>query len=342
MVALGILAMPGRPAEPCCMVPRSFGGSIGQSLQQAILFFDQGREDLILRIHYTITGAKAMPDRFAWVVTVPHEPDAYAVADPGIFDEVDLWARRLLEPPPLREGVAVKAAAPGAPPLLEFGRAVKVGPYDIQPVRARGREALGALNAWLEKNGFPTEDPGHMAYFVDRGFTFLCMRVSPSEGEKSVAASGTLAPLHLSFKTEKMYYPLRFSSRQGVFDVQLAVFTRDYFDYDASDETLRRIAWSPADFKRNVPVLPHKFPPLLGAAYSKGGFAGEVQAWKLNLLEGSGVNQGGTIASWTDDLFFATTQAPPRPAIPFAAGAAVVAVLALVAVLRRLRKPAVS
>jgi hypothetical protein len=96
---------------------------------------------------------------------------------------------------------------------VELGTRVRVGPYDIQPVRAHGVEALDGLNRWLRKNGFPTEDPAHMKYFVENKFTFLCVRVAPPEGEKNVASSSSLRPIHLSFKSEKPYSPLRFSSR---------------------------------------------------------------------------------------------------------------------------------
>ena len=50
---------------------------------------------------------------------------------------------------------------------VELGKRAVVGPYDIQPVRALGRNALTALNRWLGTNGFPTEAPEHMKYFVD-------------------------------------------------------------------------------------------------------------------------------------------------------------------------------
>ena len=68
----------------CCMVPRDYKGTISQSAQEAVLIHDGNREELILRINYQITGDK-MPDQFAWIVTVPNEPDAYAVADKETF-----------------------------------------------------------------------------------------------------------------------------------------------------------------------------------------------------------------------------------------------------------------
>ena len=45
----------------------------------------------------------------------------------------------------------------------------------------------------------------------------------------------------MSFRSEKIYYPLRFSSRQGLFDVLLHVFTDRPIDTAASQPYLERI-----------------------------------------------------------------------------------------------------
>ena len=78
LVTLLVFAGFSTPAEPCCMVPAGYKGSITQSGQEAVIFHDNGREELILKINYRISGAE-MPDRFAWIITVPNEPDAYAI-----------------------------------------------------------------------------------------------------------------------------------------------------------------------------------------------------------------------------------------------------------------------
>ena len=326
LTALMTLAGLTSSAEPCCMVPRGYKGSISQSAQEAILFYDQGREDLILKINYKISGEK-MPDRFAWVITVPNEPDEYAVADPALFQEVHDWAMLLVKPPPPpSRGYGMAPTAKAAPEGLEFGRAVKVGPYDIQPVRALGREALAGLNEWLSSNGFPTEEPKHMEYFVDEKFTFLCVKVGPPEGKKAVDPAADLVPLHLSFRADQPYYPLRFSLRQGVFDVSLTLFTKDHFDYRASGETLRRLNWVDRNYLENVPVFSADFPATLKKAYEKSVFKDDRGRWHVNVLYARGVNQGNSIATWKTDIFFATIQPPPGSSmwILLALGAAVI------------------
>ncbi len=311
-----LVLLAGLAAEPCCMVPKDYRGTISQSAQEAVLFHHDGREELILKINYKIAGDKSfdsakglaqdkLPDRFAWIITVPNEPDAYATADAKLFEEVFAWANPLVEPPKRGRGEKLDDP-PAAKGGLEFGKAVKVGPYDIQPVRALGKEALEGLNAWLDKNGFPTEDAKHMEYFVERKFTFLCVKVVPPEGGKAVEAAGGVPPLHLSFKSASPYYPLRFSSRQGVFDVNLTMLTKADFDYEASDESLTKINWAEKDFRKNVAVKPDGFPKALQDAYAKTAFKDDAGAWKLNVLRTKQTNKGNAIAGWKEDVFFRT------------------------------------
>ena len=308
--ALGLPVIAPQQAKGCCMVPASYKGTISQSGQEGILFHKGDREELILRINYQIQG-DTKPDRFAWVITVPEEPDRYGVADGELFEDMFDWAEKAMFRKPLLPTKsaprALKADSEKAGGV-ELGKRVQVGPYDIQPVRARGADALGALNAWLKKNGFPTEDPGHMKYFIDKEFTFLAIKINPPKGEKTVRAGGDVEPLHLSFKSEKVYYPLRFSSRQGVFDLNLYVFTEEEFDYKASGDALKKINYSPPRrLKKNVDValkdLPEKLRKQLMAKAD--GSVKEQTDWKANLVRTKDTNSGDAIASWTEDVFFA-------------------------------------
>ena len=168
MMSLGIAGA----ALACCMVPATYKGSIGQEAQEAVLIHDEGREELVLRINYRIKGA-TMPNQFAWVITTPVEPDAYALADAKLFEDMFDLAQRLAAPRSKSRSVGCAARAGSALPMgIELGKRVEVGPYDIQPVRGVGPLALKGLNTWLADNGFPTEPPDHMTYFVENGFTF--------------------------------------------------------------------------------------------------------------------------------------------------------------------------
>lgn len=310
-VGLGT-ALAAGAAYACCMMPRSYAGTISQSLQEALIFHAEGREDLVLGIHYHITpknaGADAaLPASFAWIVTLPAEPDAYAIADAVVFREAfDLFERKRPRQPGPPATPPPAAGARPAEPGLEFGKRVQVGAYDIQPVRALGKEALGALNAWLDANGFPTEDEKHMAYFVENKFTFLCIKLSKQKDAAGVAMAGGLEPLHMSFKSEKIYYPLRFSSRQGVFDVMAHVFSDKPLDGKACEPYVKRLNADAWDAQANFKVERTEFQGKL-AELSKKVKAGEGRpTWFMNRIHGIGFNQGPTaIANWPDDIFLA-------------------------------------
>lgn len=319
-VAIGVLVFSHTwQASACMMVPKDFEGRISQNRHQAILVHHGDQEELILRINYKISGGKT-PLQFAWIITTPTEPSAYHLADPKIFDETSLWANRLIRPPRKSRGSRSRLGGltddkrPQA--ALEFGKREVVGPYDIQPVRARGRDALDALNQWLTANGFPTEDPGHMKYFIDEEFTFLCVKINSAEGADGVASSALLPPLHLTFETENPYYPLLFSSRQGVFDLELTTLTDQSLDYGGSYHALtKQLRWSAPRYKKNVPVRANQLPKSLAAALKKSKNAGKRANWKLNVIRGSKLNgEPYAIAGWKSDVFLAknSEQSTPR------------------------------
>lgn len=299
----------------CCMAPASFLGSISQNAQNAIIFHQGDREELILRINYQITGA-TMPDRFAWIVTTPTEPDAYRVAKPDLFDAMDRWASRLLTPRPKPQATGCglgcgKEPAAGAimaeeAAALEFGELAEVGPYAIQPVRARGAEALGALNGWLKENGFPSEDPEHMTWFIEKEFTFLCIKVTPPEGESAVPESSVLSPLQISFESVEVYYPLLFSARQGEFALSLYTLTFEPLNFDASMNSLERIHWHGSSLLKNVRVPTEELPSLLESVCNESKLRIPESEWHLNIVSSPVVNRNAEILDWQEDVFLAT------------------------------------
>jgi hypothetical protein len=305
LIGVLLLAAAG-PLFPCCMVPATYKGTIKQSAQEAVLFHADGREELVLKINYKIIG-KTLPDRFAWVITVPNKPDKYQVADKDLFKKVFAWAEPRVRVPSRSKGGAGDDSDSDDGGGLKIGKPVKVGPYTITPVQALGMKALGKLNDWLAKNRFPKEDPRHMAYFVKNKFTFLAVKFNPRKGHKTVERAGGVPPLHLSFKSKTPYYPLRFSSRQGVFDVNLYVLTKKPFDYKGSSDSLRRINWTQARRTRqNVKVRADNFPKVLKAVYQKSRFKKYDGYWYLNVIRVERVNQNNAIAKWTKDIFFKT------------------------------------
>jgi hypothetical protein len=312
---LSLFVVLGKISHACCMVPRTYQGTIGQSKQEAVVVHADGRQELVLGINYKLKPGKdgKLPPYFAWVITVPNEPDHYQLADRDIFRKVFDWGD-----PKMRVQTRDKSAReePGRSANgIILSKQIKVGPYTIQPVKATGVEALKGLNDWLEKNGFPKEDEKHMEYFVKNGFTFLCIKINPSEAGASVPGAGPLKPLHLSFKTKEPYYPLRFSSRQGVFGINVWMLTKEKIDPKKAWAVYNKLnAQSPMNNKGvvnpfskfNVPVKKSNFPKSLVKVVENGQSTAikEQKQWHLNLIRSSSVNNSRSrIAQWNEDVF---------------------------------------
>ncbi len=318
--ALSGLSLFAAFAVACCMLPAQYKGTIGQSAQEAVVIHADGREELVLRINYHVEAEKSggdLPPYFAWIITVPNEPDHYALADERLFEDVFAWGNPRVVPPPTKESRGVDSLSANViPEGIELGERVEVGPYDIQPVRAKGMDALNGLNKWLEANGFPQEDADHMRYFVENGFTFLCVKVTPPAGGKSVGGSGMLKPLQVSFATPAPYYPLKFSSRQGEFALNVWLLTKQKIDLEKNVGIYHNVGadrpeeidgkFQRRGFQDNVLVeksnMPKSLKSVLNNSQEKS--VSGVKDWHLSVLRSPALNQRTKIKDWKSDVFF--------------------------------------
>lgn len=327
-----LLLMPTpRAVDACCMVPEDYLGSVGQAEQRALMIHREGIEDLILGITYKIKpGANdELPEKLTWLIALPNEPmeqGGYGLADESLFDELQELAMEMLIrrlPPPRYTGEdaaeeAAEAVEEALDESIEFGRAVTVGPYDIQPVRGVGQNALNGLNQYLKQRGFPEEDPDHMAWFVEHGFTFLCIEVKPEAGQTTLSAGQPLPPLRVRFESEYPYYPLRYSSQQGDFTLALYTLTDRPIDLKKSSGVLDAIGWHnrPGTWV-DYAYAKWKAPQPLGALdlvrynvaidtvpEASQAFIAEGAAWSFGLFMGRPNPEDRPISGWTGDCFF--------------------------------------
>jgi hypothetical protein len=310
------------------MVPEAYLGHVGQAEQLALLIHRDGVQDLILGIEYKITPDKdgKMPEKLTWLIALPTEPmeeNGYGLADASLFEELgslaqDYLVRHLPQPPSKYDGEDTAEAAPEALANgVELGRAVTVGPYDIQPVRGVGQNALDGLNNYLKTRGFPIEDPDHMAWFVEQGFTFLCIEVKPGEGQAALPKGDELPPLRVRFETEYPYYPLRYSSQQGDFALSLYTMTDRPIDLKRSAFVLHAIGWENTPGKKLGPYMRWKAPQMVKTEKmfdrwypldsipkeSKAMLEQETQ-WSFGLFMGRPNPEDRPISGWTGDCFF--------------------------------------
>ena len=209
-----ILLLPLAPATPCLHQPEGYKGSMVETSQQAIIFFDSetAREELIIRISYEETSDERLSN-LAWVVPVPTAPDGYAVESPDVFKEVFDFVEQTKDQLDHEAdgGLTWGMESDG----IELLQKVTVGEYEIQPIRGRGANAGPALNEWLKANGYGQVPIANMQWYLDRNWTFLATKI----------LDVTFRPLRISFATPQLVYPLKFSSHQGEFAVTLHLIT---------------------------------------------------------------------------------------------------------------------
>lgn len=211
--------------------PRDYKGSLEESAQEAIIIFHGSdkkggaTEDLILKID--VVG---QVDKFAWVVPFPNEPKAEK-EDARLFQELHGYVEgRLAQARSERNSRDKKGSKKGA----EDGETVEVlsrrvvGSYDVAVVR---ENEAGALNRWLEKEGYqalPDGAEGVVGFYRNKGYVFACIKVKDARPETKGTAE--LHPLRFTFRTggrDGIYFPMKMTGLQASpFHVNLYVFHR--------------------------------------------------------------------------------------------------------------------
>lgn len=171
--------------------------------QKAAIFYRNGVEDLIISPRFSGPAA-----RFAWIIPAPSRPTA-AKLDGALFHELAAltYPRRMGKG--TYGGDAKRAGTEGVTVLERK----QVGAYDVAVLQAGDSRAL---MGWLTQNGFamtPAAEAPIRAHIVE-GWTFVAARVNIPEAQAGLN-HGTLAPIHLTFRTSRPIYPLRVSGANG-------------------------------------------------------------------------------------------------------------------------------
>ncbi|MFN8606327.1 MAG: DUF2330 domain-containing protein [Vulcanimicrobiota bacterium] len=197
------------PGQSCCAIPRYDKVSqitpiIHLDKQSAFLWQKGDKEHMLLSVIYS--GGTS---EFAWVIPVESRPEV-KVEKGAPFTEL----RRLTEIQIARsEGLRAPGATAAAPTkgvtVLERR---EEGPYDLALLSAT---SSGGLYEWLKRNDFQVTKNarGHLDYYVQRKFVFVAARIRNGAKDNATIAerlrSGTIAPMHLTFKAKQLSYPLR-------------------------------------------------------------------------------------------------------------------------------------
>lgn len=224
-VALALLALQlGQfvaPAWACgcgAMVPGDERRvSVGR--EESVVRWDGVREQIVMRL--TVGGDA---ERVAWIMPVPRRATV-RLGDPELFDELhDVTApvhreRHHFWPQdgdwPLVTGDGTAGGRPpsrlGDPPPVDVVGRQRLGPFDVARLTATDP---AALDRWLDGNDFtlPPGLTGALRPYVEKRWEYVAVKLTPQTTSATpTALTGTLDPLHLTFRTDEPVYPMRLS-----------------------------------------------------------------------------------------------------------------------------------
>ncbi|MFD7130239.1 DUF2330 domain-containing protein [Streptomyces sp. NPDC059894] len=177
--------------------------------------WDGQREQIVMGL--SVTGDA---DRAAWIMPVPHRASV-RLGDPEVFSQLaeatapEERTRYHFWPQdgdwPLTTGDDDAGAAPpppGAAPGVGVVGRERLGPFDVARLTATDP---AALDGWLGDNGFalPPRLETALQPYVDRRWEYVAVRLAPQTA--GVPLRGDLEPLHLSFASDTLVYPMRLS-----------------------------------------------------------------------------------------------------------------------------------
>jgi hypothetical protein len=231
--------------DACIHPPKGFTAYVDSGAQRGLVFFDNGREELVIQPSYTVStidmpaseftdaGLLKNLTAFAWVVPLPSLPDSYAEADAKLFDDISAFTgivSRIPEPErgPDESGPKIFDEEDA---VVEFFAALKVGDYTIQPIKAKGEAGGKELAAWLEDNGFGELDQRVLRFYLAAEYYWLAIKLNAGAG---LPAEASAKPLRISFKTPRPVYPFKIYDKRGSFDLELWLITRHAVDLTKS------------------------------------------------------------------------------------------------------------
>jgi hypothetical protein len=195
--------------------------------QKAVVFFSRGQEDLIVSPSY-----QGNPRKFCWIMAVPARPTV-TVLRGSVFHEL-------------------AAAWHNPDPENAEGRRGVVGAYDVAVVDATTAQGL---RQWLKSNGYslPRSAMDDAQAYLDKGWTFVAAKINNPADAKQGLKSGMLAPLRLTFKTNKPVLPVKLASHTKTSFKMLTYFIIPENEVGAGIEEISLSA-GPDTFGPSMPI----------------------------------------------------------------------------------------
>ncbi|MEM6992057.1 MAG: DUF2330 domain-containing protein [Myxococcota bacterium] len=272
------------PARACVHATRIAAKPVTQKGQHLLVVHDGKAQTTVLQVDYA--SGEALTD-VAMVLPVPSVPSRYETGDAKLFAALDSWSPLAREQPQPRakskNGAHAAAVAQDEP--LELLEPVKTGPYEIQPMKAKGAEGAAAVGKWLTDNGYNPIPADALGYYVSQEWAFLAVKTNA--GKAGLGTSGALPPLSYTFETDRVVVPLKLEA-QGVLPVRIyMVSTRAHKDEDFADANAKgfEVAGS-----KGLPHLRGAGGPSLALNTKVGAFAiGTAPAELASVFKGAGI-----------------------------------------------------
>jgi hypothetical protein len=183
--------------------------------EMSVVRWDGHQEQIVMSL--TVAGDA---HEAAWIMPVPHRATV-KLGSSTLFDQLDKATapehrtRHHFWPDngdwPFADDTESGDAAPlpgaKAPSVGVVGRE-RLGPFDVARLTATDS---GALGDWLAANGFslPSRLDTALRPYVDQGWEYVAIRLAPENADSPLG--GTLDPLHLTFASDELIYPMRLS-----------------------------------------------------------------------------------------------------------------------------------
>lgn len=234
----------GSDASACIHPPVEVSYPLLPGTQLGLVFFDNGREELVIRPSYKLDLPETGPHKpkddahgklttLAWVIPVPVVPDSYKEADEAMFGKLrDFTAVvRDVDTNGLRSDAKGHKSLEDQRDGVELLEAVAVGDYKIQPIKAKGELGGLELKAWMKDNGFGEIKDETLKYYLGKDYCWLAVKMHNAKG---LPADGNVKPLQIGFATDTPCYPLKINAGANSFDLELWLITRKEVDLEKS------------------------------------------------------------------------------------------------------------
>jgi hypothetical protein len=309
--ALAILLL-SAPLHAFCVLPVGHTGSVRIARTEIVIVHrapvmagetveTPGVQEMLLRITPVFDGEA--PTRLAWIIPLPSVATGRATADPAaLYAGIELhtrlfglardqWARRTEYEWPealtwlqKRDQPSLHPIAGPALPELSLAASPTLTALD-----GIGADAVIQLNNWLRERGFRTLPDADTAWFAEHACSFLCVIVSPSEGQARLGAAVEMPPIKVRFKADAPFVPLLVGPGQPRGRLDIAMITDTPLDTRPYMGARERVKASESGYVLllnlwSIQPLPGALAEALDANIAK-----QPKRWYANRIESPGL-----------------------------------------------------